>query len=205
MDIAQQDTTVYQYCLGGLASSTKKTYQAAIKRFLLFCNKYNIAQPFPVNELLLCRFCAEMAIQGLAPATLKTYLSGIRHAQIMNGFPEPAQVASMPRLKLLQAGVVRERAFGSSTHTAPKPRLPITIQLLSDIVRIWSRDSSSQPHDTAMLWAAATLFLQLLSRGGNHGTISRRIRSTPSSDLGRHFYQRPRLTYLVRRGVPNRV
>ena len=50
-----------------------------------------------------------------------------------------------------------------------------------------------------------TLFLQLLSRGGNHGTISRRIRSTPSSDLGRHFYQRPRLTYLVRRGVPNRV
>ena len=98
-----------------------------------------------------------MAIQGLAPATLKTYLSGIRHAQIMNGFPEPAQVATMPRLKLLQAGVVRERAFGSSTHTAPKPRLPITIQLLSDIVRIWSRDSSSQPHDTAMLRAAATL------------------------------------------------
>ena len=86
MDIAQLDTTVYQYCLGGLASSTKKTYQAAIKRFRLFCNKYNIAQPFPVYELLLCRFCAEMAIQGLAPATLKTYLSGIRNAQ--NGFPE---------------------------------------------------------------------------------------------------------------------
>ena len=45
--------------------------------------------PFPVSESLLCYFVASLARQGLAPATIKTYLAGVRHAQIMRGFEEP--------------------------------------------------------------------------------------------------------------------
>ena len=135
-----------------------------------------------------------MAIQGLAPATLKTYLSGIRHAQIMNGFPEPAQVASMPRLKLLQAGVVRERAFGSSTHTAPKPRLPITIQLLSDNrSHLVERQLLAASRHSHVVGLQLTLFLQLLSRGGNHGTMSAQENVDPRLHLtwGDISMQRP--------------
>ncbi len=47
------------------------------------------------GRTLLCRFIAGLAKEGLAPSTLKTYLSGIRHAQIMRGLPVPVQAGLM--------------------------------------------------------------------------------------------------------------
>ena len=61
---------VPSHCVLGLAPSTNKAYRTAINRF---STKYNISTPFPVNELLLCRFVTALAEEGLAPATIKTY------------------------------------------------------------------------------------------------------------------------------------
>lgn len=85
MDIFQLDASVHHYCLLDTVPTMRKTYQAAIRQFMLFCTKYSVMDPFPVNELLVCRFYVEMAGQGVAPTTPKTYLTGIRHAQIMRG------------------------------------------------------------------------------------------------------------------------
>lgn len=108
-----------------------------------------VIAPFLVTELLLCHFVASLAKEGLAPNTLKTYLAGIRHAQVMRGLPEPAQMGPMPRLKLLQTGVTRER---TTSGLPVRIRLPITLPILRDILRVWVL-----PPYLAMLRAAVSI------------------------------------------------
>ena len=108
--------------------------------------------PFPVSESLLCYFMASLARQGLTPATIRTYLAGVRHAQIMRGFEEPRQHSTLPRLHLLQAGVKRVRCQ-QGTHQA-RQRLPILPNYLRQIRAIWG---ASPDPDARMLWAAVTL------------------------------------------------
>ena len=103
-----------------------------------------------------------MAREGLAPATLKTYLAGIRHAQIIRGLPEPGS-ASLKRLRLLQSGVARERAFRLGGPA--RQHLPITPQLLGKILQVWAAGSISE-HDEAMFSAAASLCFYGFFRAG---------------------------------------
>lgn len=87
----------------------------------------------------------------MAPATIKTYLAAVRHAQIMRGLPEPRESNSMPRLKLVQSGVRRERAYSAPSTTAT--RLPITPHLLGLLRPVQSPHSD----DERLVWAAASL------------------------------------------------
>ena len=139
------------YCEHGLASSTQRTYRVAVNRYSQFCTEYDVV-PFPVSESLLCYFVASLARQGLAPATIKMYLAGVRHAQIMTGFEEPRQHSTLPRLHLLQAGVKRVR-FQQGTPQS-RQRLPILPNHLRQIRMVWGM---SPAPDALMLWAAVTL------------------------------------------------
>ena len=67
LDINSLAPSVQQYFQHSLAPFTRKSYQAAMKRFHSFCRVYNIFTPFPVTEQLLCSFAAFLADQGLAP------------------------------------------------------------------------------------------------------------------------------------------
>ena len=154
------DAAVLQYCNLGLAPATNRVYKSAVNRFSAFCAKYKVTHPFPVDELLLCRFIASLAREGLSPATIKTYLAGVRHAQIMRGLPEPKQTGSMARLKLVQAGVARDRLNRGISST--DRRLPITARVLSGLISHWATptEASFDPaivFDNTMLKAAATL------------------------------------------------
>ena len=122
-----------------------------MKRFLSFCQSYNVSAPFPVDESLLCYFVAALAEQGLAPTTIKTYLAAVRNAQITRGLPEPRQGSTLPRLRLLQMGVRRVRAEQGLPPS--RPRLPITPDILRRIWSLWGPQSSNR--DIVMLWAAA--------------------------------------------------
>ena len=62
----------------------------------------------------------------LAPASI--HLSAIRHAQIIRGHPEPREGSSLPRLRLIQTGIRRERTI-LGPPTFP-PRLHVTPPLL---------------------------------------------------------------------------
>ena len=94
---------VQRYFEVGLAPSTQKSYQAATKRFQSFCTVFSVSNPFPLTEQILCWFASHLAEQGLAPQTIKVYLSALRNTQISLGFLDPREQSSMPLLKRVQA------------------------------------------------------------------------------------------------------
>ena len=99
---------------------------------------------------MLCYFIAALAREGMASATIKTYLAAVRHTQILQGYPEPRETGAFPRLRLLQSGVCRERA--DTGPTAPA-RLPITPSILRQMRPFLQ--TSEATYDDAMIWAAA--------------------------------------------------
>ena len=161
MDLSKLDSAVQYFCHKGLAESTHKTYQSAIKKFGTFCSCFNVISPFPVSEPILCYFATYLASQGLAPGTVKVYLAGIRHTQITLGLPEPREFSSLPRLRLVQEGIRRthtQRASGPQ-----RIRLPITPAILEKLRTHWQ---AYQNFDHTMLWAtAATCFFGFFRAG----------------------------------------
>ena len=77
----------------------------------------------------------------------------LRHMQVTLGLPEPRAFSSLPRLKLVQAGVQRTHALRKSGPV--KARLPITPLILKKMRENWS--SGVIDIDTTMLWAASVL------------------------------------------------
>ena len=141
--------SVRRYFQEGLAPSTRRSYDSAIKRFHAFCTRFNVTSPFPVTEYLLCSFAAFLADEGLSPQTSKTYLAGIRNKQLSLGLPDPRDQSSLPLLKRVQAGISRVRLQrGASTQL----RLPITPPLLRRIKK--RMDTTRQPNGQ-LLWAVA--------------------------------------------------
>ena len=121
-----------------------------MKRFHSFCGVYNIFTPFPVTEQLLCSFAAFLADQGLAPQTVKSYLSAVCNSQISLGLPDPRDQSSLPILKRIQDGIARLRMLKGSP---PQVRLPITAHILA---RIQQALAASSDPDKYLVWVVAT-------------------------------------------------
>lgn len=152
MDLSDLDGAVQYFCSNSIAQSTQKTYKSALNRFSQFCSQHNVLSPFPVSESILCYFTSYLATQNLSPQTIKTYLAGIRHMQVSLGLPEPKEYSSLPRLRLVQAGIQRTH---SQRTGAPRIRLPITPAVLKKMQDWWSPQANNP--DIVMLWAASTL------------------------------------------------
>ncbi len=153
MVLPNLDQAVQNYCLLGIAQSTRKSYLSAYKKFQEFCTHHSITDPLPVTESLLCYFVAFLALKGLSPASIRLYLAAVRHMQIMQGLPEPRAMSSLPRLRLVVNGVTRSRSQGGQVPT--KPRLPITTPILRKMFETLSKRPLT--HDNFMLWAACSL------------------------------------------------
>ena len=97
-----------------LAPSTHLMCDAALRRFNNFYALYDVYNPLPVTEKLLCYFVTVLAKNGLAPQTIKSYLSVVRSMQISLGLPPPS-----------------ERYGGGGGP--PRTRLPITATVLCRI------------------------------------------------------------------------
>ena len=92
---------VQRYFQEGLAPSTRR------KKFTMFCSRYNVSDPFPVIEYLLCCFATFMANEGLAPKSFKSYLAAVRNTQLSLGLPYPRGQSAFPVLKSVQMGISR--------------------------------------------------------------------------------------------------
>ena len=139
-----------RYFRCGLAASTQRSYDSGKRRFLEFCIKVS-AKPLPVSEELLCRFVAQLADEGLAPTTIKPYLSAVRHLQVSMSFPDP-KIGGMARLEQVLKGAKREFAKKSPEK---RERLPITPDILLKLKAHWI--SGPKDKDKIMLWAACCL------------------------------------------------
>ena len=151
---------VQRYFQEGLAASTRRTYNAAMKRFHTFCSLFDIHSPFPVTEHLLCSFAAHLADQGLAPQTIKGYLAAVRNTQISLGFPDLREQSSLPVLKRVQAGIQRVRSLAAPPF---RLRLPITAAVMERIRT--HLEPAGLPHKE-LIWAiSCTVFFGFFRLG----------------------------------------
>ena len=106
--------------------------------------------PIPASEHQLCQFVACLAIEKISHSTIKCYLSAIRHLHVAVGLGDP-RICDMARLEQ----VLREvKSTQAKEKRNPKARLPISIDLLHKLKRVWETKASE---DAIMLWAAASL------------------------------------------------
>lgn len=141
------DKAVQELLSNGVAPSTSLTYASGWRRFLAFCDTFNL-HPLPLREDTLCRFVAFLAGDYLSHQTIVSYLSACRFFQILSGFPDPSW-SSLPQLAYVLKGIRR-------TSSSPRRcRLPITPDLLRAVLAVWSRGVFD--FDKVMLWAAFSL------------------------------------------------
>ena len=95
-------------------------------------------------------FSACLAQQGLAHSMIRTYLSGIRQLQIVQGFREVPRGIQLDHSK-----------HGKPTHS----RLSITPAILKHLKLIWIKDKDRIPFNI-MLWAVfLTIFFSFCHSG----------------------------------------
>ena len=144
-----------------------------MRRFTSFCDQYQVQDPFPVTERLLCSFAAFLGDEGLAPQTVKSYLAAIRNTQLSLGLPDPREQSALPVLRRVLAGISRSR-IGRSRPA--RIRLPMTAPLLRDI-RV---SSSAQPIRREACYGQCVALLSL----GFSAWVSCYSPSHPTSTLG---------------------
>ena len=140
-----------------VADSTLRSYTSGKKRYLEFCSHCH-CRPLPVSEMRLLHFVAHLASASLSYQTVRLYLSAVRHLQIMSDLPDPC-IAAYPRLNYALRGL-RRGINGRRQLT----RLPITPDMLSKILQLWSHSPCNPDH--IMLWAAFCLGFYLFMRSG---------------------------------------
>ena len=134
-------------------STLEMAWLLLLKQLMPQCNvdtSVNLPVPFPLQETLLCRYASNLASQGLKHKTIKAYLSGLRFAQIHLIMGNPFKTADMPQLDYVLTGIKRVQA---KQQLQPKPRLPITMDIMRSLKSSWVETHSSQ--DNTMLWTAA--------------------------------------------------
>ena len=131
-----------------------------MKKFHAFCLQFDVGDPFPVTEQLLCSYAAYLAEVGLTPQSIRLYLAAIRDMQISIGLPEPREQSSLPILKRAQAGISRTRA---GTGQPGSIRLPITTRLLRQI-RL-ALDSTVNPEKIVLWEVCCTAFFGFFGLG----------------------------------------
>ena len=132
--------------LGGVATSTHRTYQAGIRAFQQFCYQYGIPS-IPASPLTLRYFCCSIA-RRVSHKTIKVYLAGIRLEYLERGCQDPINDVL---LRLLCKGIKR------SQGTTRRTRLPITINILRMLKTKLREESSYSLLEKRLLWSAFTL------------------------------------------------
>ena len=127
-----------------IADSTRRSYQAGIRRYSNFCASRGWPS-FPATETTLRFFAAYLADQ-VSFKTIKLYMAGIRFAHTENSLPDPFLAARL--LHLLLSGIKHTLGLTSRQH------LPIIMTLLWQIKEELAR---APDYLSLMLWSVFTL------------------------------------------------
>ena len=149
-DQGQLRISACQFFEAGLASNTRTTYAAGIRRYTNFCRATKL-RTLPASESTLILFVTHLATSNISQATIKVYLSAVRHVHVLQGLHNVFSQQLTPRLQIILKGIKKNQAI---SHP-PRVRLPITIHILKQIRGILSRKKSS--YSEVMLWATCCL------------------------------------------------
>ena len=98
---------VEYYLIQSLALSTQRPTNLERLSILIFVLRVTMT-PYQLWRTH-CKFAASITDQGLKHTTIKSYLSGIRHMQIMSGFRDPF-VQSLPKLEYVLREIKLDQA-----------------------------------------------------------------------------------------------
>ena len=109
----------------GWAPRSRTGYGVAVRRYLRFTADHSLA-PLPLQESVVMRYVGYLDLQGLAPATIKVYLSAIRAWVVSLGL-DPPDIWT-PRVHLMLKAITRERP-------PPRQAAPITHHHLTQMIK----------------------------------------------------------------------
>ena len=144
------DHIIHAYVVSSVAPSTFSCYRSALNRYLDFCHRFQLSS-FPLNPLNVTRFVVYLAQTGVTYPSIRSYLSGIRFMQIVQGLPDPC-LSSDATLRCVLRGIHRLPVV-----TQRPPRLPVTPEILQQLHDSWSSWPVEHRYDASMLWAAVCL------------------------------------------------
>ena len=166
--VDQLQVNAKEYFRSGLADSTHRTYGAAQRQFLSFCDNYGLT-PLPASEDALILFLTSLAAR-IKPQSINVYLAGVRSLHASNGYENP--LTPCLRLKQTLHGIERNH------FAPPKRKIPITFDLLCKI-HVFVNFCSN---DAVVYWAAITCGHFLFLRAGEF-TLLNKERFDPSRNL----------------------
>ncbi len=152
VDIPYLDQAVRHYLGDCIAPSTRATYASAQRRFESFCAFLPATTTFPVTEQTLARFSAFLGQQQLKHRTIKTYLSGLRFAQIQSGLGDPFHTKSIPLLEYVLSGIKHEQSNREYplNHGSQLPRTSWSTSGVHGSIRQYSRTRSCYGQQRAL-------------------------------------------------------
>ena len=132
-----------------LAGSTTSTYKVGIQRYLTFCKALDLA-PVPSTKRQVALFATHLSTSLCLP-TIRVYLAAVSFLHHVGGHRSPVSGNSI--LKLVLRGT-RRKQTQSQYRT---PRLPITLQILADLLEQLGCDLTIPSRYRLMLKAAMSL------------------------------------------------
>lgn len=130
MDLSELDKAVQRYLGNCVAPSIWAAYNSAMRHYHNFCNRFNIQNPFPLTESILCYFVAFLCQEGLKHRTLKVYLTGLRFAQVHQVLGNPFLKDCMPLLDYVLVGIKQSesRTYPLTDHQ-PDSGKPLSVSV----------------------------------------------------------------------------
>ena len=159
MDLTLLVRTVHHVLEAGLSESRKKVYRAGWNRYMSFVRAFSLpATPVAPENVTL--FVAFLGSEGLCVSTIESYLTALRHVQVLS---DPSCILPSfhsPHMKVLLCSIRQDQ-----TQQGPaRVRLPITASLLRWIKSHLSNDTSA--FLTILIWSACCVGLFSFLRCG---------------------------------------
>ena len=105
----------------------------------------------PTSESTLLFFVAHLTTLNLSHATIKVYLSAVRHMHVTAGQHSSFTQQLTPRLQQVLKGIQKTQ----SITQPPWVRLPITLSIMQNMKHLLLQKPPS--YDNVLIWAACCL------------------------------------------------
>ena len=185
MDLAALEKLVRELFASGVAERTRFSYSSAQRRYLAFCNMYQIS-PLPLTETSTCLFAAFLTHQGLKAQSISSYPSALCYLQVSIGLQATLR-SEWPCLQYILKGIAR------CQRRPVQRRLPITVGIMRQLQSGCSSELQDA-YESRLLWAACCLgYFGFMRAGEFTATSQDNLPTVMASDVAVDSHHSPSL------------